>query len=94
MAKQYFRAIVTFTGGPDEININICRRQHEEKLNNYLVYGEPYTNATLPVSMNPLPPERAKEVESQSTATSLTDHKFMITTILCCENEYEERTEG
>lgn len=94
MASQYFRVIETMTSGPDETNIKICRARHEQKLNNYMTYGQPFIDADIPLNSTPLPKERAKEVESQSTSIALTDHRYIIITTLCCENEYEERTEG
>lgn len=81
--KPYFRVIQTIN-----TEARIAGPLHQEKLNNYLKYGEPFTNADIPPMMPLLSYE--KEVKHESTSTAMKDHTFIITTTLCCEDEYEE----
>jgi hypothetical protein len=92
MAGQYFRVITT-RDKPDPNGIDRCHRLHEQKLNNYMKYGQPFEDAELPISLPELSEKIEKEVESQSTAIGLTDHLIILTTTLCCENEYERGEE-
>ncbi len=80
MANQYFRVIQTINTEAKDAAVN-----HEQKLNNYLKYGWPETNSNLIKDMPAL--TYKKKVVSQSTATAMKDHTFIITTTLCCEDE-------
>lgn len=89
MANQYFRIIQTINTEAKEAAVN-----HEQKLNNYIKYGWPETNNSLIKDIQPLSYKR--EVVTQSTATAMKDHTFIITTTLCCEDETyaEQKIEG
>lgn len=88
-SKQYFRVITT-TGPGDPVALGI---EHDQKLNNYLKYDYPATNGQLMKDMPKILPVAFKrEVESQSTGTTVRNNWFTITTTLCCEDSYEEKT--
>ncbi len=63
---------------------------HNQKLNNYLVYGMDMPDDLIIKNKYPKLTKK-KEVESQSTATTTTKNiYFVITTTLCCEDEENE----
>lgn len=59
---------------------------HNQKLNNYLVYGIATTD-DLVGKNNYLKSEKKKEVKTQSVATTIKNNNFVITSVLCCEDE-------
>lgn len=86
MENQYFRVIQTINTEAKE-----ARTSHEQKLNNYLKYDRPETDKDLVLGAPMI--GYKKEVVSQSTATAMKDHTFIITTTLCCEGDYGDEKE-
>lgn len=83
MSTPYFRTIQTVN--PSE---EFARSVHEQKLNNYAIYKQPWTGEEA-AKMNP-PIVAPFEIKSHSTATCTKDYIFIITTTLCCEDKETE----
>ena len=84
MAKQYFRTIMTKDHREEDV-----ARDHGQKLNNYLKYDWPVPDAQMTdMKRVALPYER--EVESQSTTSTVKNNEFILVTTLCCEDDHGE----
>lgn len=64
---------------------------HNQKLNNYLTYGIATTD-DLVFANKYQKLAKKKEVESQCVGTTMKNNYFVITSILCCEDEANEGT--
>lgn len=95
-SKQYFRLILTNAGDQDAV-----RRIHEEKLNNYAKYKQPWTNEDLGkqprgpmgevldfITKRPLSEVLPDfEIKHTNTTTTTKDYIFIMSTSLCCEDK-------
>lgn len=80
----YFITILT-----QNANEIIAVSVHNQKLNNYLNYGA-ITTDELVVKNNYPKLSKKKDVESHSLSTTMKNNNFVLTSILCCEDEERE----
>lgn len=88
MGRKYFRVIQT-----ENTDEKITASEHQQKLNNYLEYDYPATNAEL--SKNG-PKEKTtikRDVHHAPVTSTLKNHFFILTSVLCCEDEEAEAGE-
>lgn len=91
-SKQYFRVIQTFNPDQDWV-----RTIHQQKLNNYAKYHEPWTDEEVgkmprdPITgeliMNWYVPDF--EIKHVCQSGGVKDYIYVITTTLCCEDKEE-----
>ncbi len=91
MGKPYFRIIQTVN--PDEA---YARNIQEQKLNNYTLYHQDYTNeeaTKYSVAQRVMARELQVpdfEIKHMAQSTTTKDYIFIITTTLCCVDKDEE----
>lgn len=85
--KEYFRIIET--SYPE---IKDVRTIHEQKLNNYVKYKQPWTNKEVTEMPGIIEGGYVPDFEIHHMNTGLTvkGNYFVMTTVLCCEDEEEE----
>lgn len=82
----YFKTIRT--QGTD---VAIVTREHNEKLNNYLKYGNDVPDSQY-VKLNELyrkADHKEPEVEQMNSTMLINNFEYILTTILCCEDKAE-----
>lgn len=77
----YFRTIQTTSPKEDQ-----AAREHAQKLENYLYYDWPTPG--VPAGKPKLSYKR--EIKQMNTTSCVKNEWFIITTVLCCEDEYGE----
>ncbi len=84
--KEYFRIIETSYPKIEDV-----RNIHEQKLNNYKKYKQPWTNADIN-AMPTIAEGYVPNFEIHHVNTSLVHNGsfFIMATILCCEDEASE----
>lgn len=82
--KQYFRIVVT-----ESADMEVCRNQHEQKLNNYDKYKYPVTDVNLPKGIETwVVPDF--EIHHTNLTVMMKGHQIQMVTQLCCEDKEEE----
>lgn len=79
--KQYFRIVRT-----ESADLEICRSQHEQKLNNYAKYKYPVINSELPVGIEEWVVADFV-IHHTNLSTEMKGHQFQMITQLCCEDK-------
>lgn len=84
---QYSRSVITRGTDPEKVLI-----LHTQKLGNYRKHGQfidDYQKGNMTTAGRALP-EKPRNIEIMNTFEVIHNHDFIISTILCCEDEYAD----